>query len=288
MAVEDRCIRPRELLLGLPGGEAGGVERGQRGDAGVAVLLFFFLMDFFPFFELLYFLPKLVPLSFSFLSLKQEPRLFTWYGLEPLLVAVPIRRGASVECGGGCGGRSATTAGRRSSFKGAAATARAAASASSRAITAGISWDGGRGGVALRTARRDVKEGRAPAVAPVAVVVAAAAVAGPEPPCLSPLRRSLRKKPPAAEAAAAATLDVDAAAVLLPDGDRERPRASLFDFFFFLASRLPVEVEGGGRAVVVAVATATNSSNSPPSPLPCPRIALEHAVTKVAHALKGE
>jgi hypothetical protein len=103
----------------------------------------------------------------------------------------------------------------------------------------------------LRTARRDGERG-----APVAAVAAAASVgvvAGG--PSLSPLRRSLRKKPAAAEAAAAATFNVDVgvdadadadAAVLLLEGDRERRRASLFDFFFFVVSRLPAEVEGGG------------------------------------------
>ena len=47
VAVEDRRIGPRELFLGLAGGEARGVERGQRGDAGVAVLLRFFDVFFF-------------------------------------------------------------------------------------------------------------------------------------------------------------------------------------------------------------------------------------------------
>ncbi len=43
VAVEDRRVRPWELLSG---GEARGVERGQRRDAGVAVLLFLIFFIF--------------------------------------------------------------------------------------------------------------------------------------------------------------------------------------------------------------------------------------------------
>ena len=120
-----------------------------------------------------------------------------------------MRRGASVECGGGCGGSSEMTGTSAAAEAEGPATARVAAS--SRAIPAVI-WAGGTGG-ALRTARRDGERGGAPVVVVVAgvvaaavvvaaaaeaasvaaVVVAAAAAGALEPPTsLSPLRRSLR------------------------------------------------------------------------------------------------
>lgn len=107
---------------------------------------------------------------------------------------------------------------------------------------------------------------------------------------LSLLRRSLRKKPAAAEAAADAKFAVDV--VLLFDGDRERRRASFFDLFFFLPLSFS-DVEGGGgggRAVTaVSVAIAVESpSNPPPPPLPCPRIVLLNAITRATDALEGE
>jgi len=50
VAVEDRRVGAREVLLGFPCREAGGVERGQGGDASVAVLLFLFIYYFDVFF----------------------------------------------------------------------------------------------------------------------------------------------------------------------------------------------------------------------------------------------